>query len=65
MKILLAILAYIITFVVIALTGVTIEALGAWLFAWQTRGAVFAPFAITGAIAGVLAFLAVMGAKTR
>lgn len=64
MKILLAILAYIITFVVIALTGITIEALGAWLFAWQTRGAFFAPFAIAGAVAGFLAFLAVMGTKT-
>lgn len=65
MKILLAILAYTITFAVLALTGITIETLGAWLFTWQTRGAVFAPFAITGAIAGVLAFLAVMGTKTR
>ncbi|WP_237223545.1 hypothetical protein [Rothia nasimurium] len=65
MKILLAILAYIIAFAILALTGITIEALGAWLFAWQTRGAVFTPFAITGAMAGVLAFLAVMGTKTR
>lgn len=65
MKIFLAILAYIITFAILALTGITIEALGAWLFTWQTRGAVFTPFAITGAAAGILAFLAVMGTKTR
>lgn len=65
MKIFLAILAYIITFAILALTGIAIEALGAWFFTWQTRGAVFAPFAITGAIAGILAFLAVMGTKTR
>lgn len=65
MKIFLAVLAYIITFAILALTGITIEALGSWLFTWQTQGAVFTPFAITGAIAGVLAFLAVMGTKAR
>lgn len=65
MKIFLAILAYIIAFAILALTGIAIEAFGVWLFTWQTRGAVFASFAIAGAIAGLLAFLAVMGAKTR
>lgn len=65
MKIFLAILAYIITFAILALTGIAIEALGAFLFTWQTRGGIFASFAIAGAIAGFLAFLAVMGAKTR
>lgn len=63
MKIFLAILAYITTFAILALTGIAIEALGAFLFTWQTRGGIFAPFAIAGAIAGVLASLAVMGSK--